>query len=102
MRGWRLTRRGDYINSELANRTRAAVVSLERSGLWAFVCTHSARERDRAGQELSDGDRGHASGGSVHSASQTKQRDFGVSDGLPKRQTGRDTISADKRTIIGQ
>lgn len=37
MRGWRLTRRGDYINSELANRTRAAVVSLERSGLWAFV-----------------------------------------------------------------
>ena len=37
MRGWRLTRRGDYINSELANRTRAAAVSLERSGLWAFV-----------------------------------------------------------------
>jgi len=37
MRGWRLTRRGDYINSELANRTRAAVVSLERSGLWSFV-----------------------------------------------------------------
>ena len=37
MRGWQLTRRGDYINSELANRTRAAVVSLERSGLWALV-----------------------------------------------------------------
>lgn len=37
MQRWRLTRRGDYINSELANRTRAGVVSLERSGLWAFV-----------------------------------------------------------------
>lgn len=48
MRGWRLTRRGDYINSELANRTRAAVVSLERSGLWAFVVrTMQGQETDR-------------------------------------------------------
>ncbi len=37
MTGWKLTRRGDYINGELANRTRAAVVALERSGLWSFV-----------------------------------------------------------------
>ncbi|MCZ0939676.1 MAG: hypothetical protein OXJ55_13625 [Caldilineaceae bacterium] len=49
MRGWRLTRRGDYINSELANRTRAAVVSLERSGLWAFVV------RTLQGQETGQG-----------------------------------------------
>ena len=48
MRGWRLTRRGDYINSELANRTRAAVVSLERSGLWAFVVrTLQGQEKGR-------------------------------------------------------
>ena len=48
MRGWRLTRRGDYINSELANRTRAAVVSLERSGLWSFVVrTLQGQERAR-------------------------------------------------------
>ena len=48
MRGWRLTRRGDYINSELANRTRAAVVSLERSGLWAFaVRTLHGQEKGR-------------------------------------------------------
>ncbi len=37
MTGWKLTRRGDYINGDLANRTRAAVVALERSGLWSFV-----------------------------------------------------------------
>ncbi len=49
MRGWRLTRRGDYINSGLANRTRAAVVSLERSGLWAFVV------RTLQGQETGQG-----------------------------------------------
>ncbi|MCY3857508.1 MAG: hypothetical protein OXG25_01225 [Gammaproteobacteria bacterium] len=60
-------------------------------------CTYAARERDRAGQELSDAGRGHASGGSVHGVGQTKQRDFGASDGLPTRQTGRDTMSADKR-----
>ncbi len=48
MRGWRLTRRGDYINSGLANRTRAAVVSLERSGLWAFVVrTLQGQEKGR-------------------------------------------------------
>ncbi|MCY4081863.1 MAG: hypothetical protein OXF54_16595 [Caldilineaceae bacterium] len=48
MRGWRLTRRGDYINSELANRTRAAVVSLERSGLWSFVVrTLQGQEKGR-------------------------------------------------------
>ena len=103
MRGWRLTRRGDYINSELANRTRAAVVSLERSGLWAFVVrTLQGQETGRGRNYLSDGGRGHASGGSVHGASQTKQRDCGASDGLPKRQTGRDTMSADKRAIVGQ
>ena len=61
-------------------------------------CTHPARTRDRTGQELSDGGRGHASGGSVHSAGQTKQRNCGASDGLPTHQTGRDTMSADKRT----
>ena len=101
MRGWRLTRRGDYINSELANRTRAAVVSLERSGLWAFVVRTATRARDRAGQELSDGGRGHASGGSVHGAGQTKQRDCDASDGLPTHQTGRDTMSADQRADDG-
>jgi hypothetical protein len=54
-------------------------------------CTHSARARDKAGQELSDGGRGHGTG-------QTKQRGCGASDGLPTRQTGRDTVSAGKRT----
>lgn len=44
-----MTRRGDYINSGLANRTRAAVVSLERSGLWAFVV------RTLQGQEKGQG-----------------------------------------------
>ena len=61
-------------------------------------CTYAARARDRSGQELSDGGRGHASGGSVHGAGQTKQRDCDASDGLPTRQTGRVTMSADKRT----
>lgn len=37
MQGWRLTKRGDWINGQLANRTRAGIVSLERSGLWAYV-----------------------------------------------------------------
>ena len=50
MTGWNLTRRGDYINGDLANRTRAAVVALERSGLWSFVV------RDRAtGEDLGRG-----------------------------------------------
>lgn len=37
MRQWRLTKRGDYINGALADRTRAGVVALERSGLWSYV-----------------------------------------------------------------
>ncbi len=50
MTGWKLTRRGDYINGDLANRMRAAVVALERSGLWSFVV------RDRAtGEDLGRG-----------------------------------------------
>ena len=62
-------------------------------------CADPTRARERAGQELSDGGRGHASGGSGRGAGQTKQRDCGAGDGLPTRQTGRDTISADKRTL---
>lgn len=43
-----MTRRGDYINNELANRTRAAVVSLERSALWSFVVrTLQGQEKGR-------------------------------------------------------
>ena len=99
MRGWRLTRRGDYINSELANRTRAAVVSLERSGLWAFVVRTPERARERAGQELSDGGCGHASRGGVHRAGQTEQRDRGAGEGPPERQKGKGIIGADKRTL---
>lgn len=37
MQGWNLTKRGDYINGNLAGRTRAGIVALERSGLWSFV-----------------------------------------------------------------
>ncbi|MXY95473.1 MAG: hypothetical protein F4047_07345 [Caldilineaceae bacterium SB0670_bin_27] len=50
MRGWRLTRRGDYINSELANRTRPAVVSLERSSLWSFVVRTLQGQEKRRGR----------------------------------------------------
>ena len=46
MTDWKLTRRGDYINGELANRTRAAVVALERSGLWSFVVRNRATGED--------------------------------------------------------
>ena len=47
-RGWRLTKRGDWINSQLANRTRAGIVSLERSGLWAYVVrTLQGQEKGR-------------------------------------------------------
>lgn len=49
MRGWHLTKRGDYINGELAGRTRAGIVSLARSGLWAYVV------RDLNGQEKGRG-----------------------------------------------
>ena len=37
MQGWNLTKRGDYINGNLAGRTRAGIVALERSGLWSYV-----------------------------------------------------------------
>jgi len=47
MTGWNLTRRGDYINGDLANRTRAAVVALERSGLWSFVVRDRATGEDQ-------------------------------------------------------
>ncbi len=47
MTGWKLTRRGDYINGDLASRTRAAVVALERSGLWSFVVRDRATGEDR-------------------------------------------------------
>ena len=62
-------------------------------------CSYTARAGERAGQELSYGGRGHAGGGSVHGAGQTEQRDCGAGDGPPERQTGRDTMSADKRTV---
>ncbi len=47
MTGWKLTRRGDYINGDLANRTRAAVVALERSGLCSFVVRDRATGEDQ-------------------------------------------------------
>ncbi|MDE0462106.1 MAG: hypothetical protein OXH93_06855 [Caldilineaceae bacterium] len=47
MTGWKLTRRGDYINGDLADRTRAAVVALERSGLWSFVVRDRATGEDQ-------------------------------------------------------
>ena len=47
MTGWNLTRRGDYINGDLANRTRGAVVALERSGLWSFVVRDRATGEDQ-------------------------------------------------------
>ena len=62
-------------------------------------CAHPARARERAGQELSDGGRGHASRGSVHCAGQTEQKGCGASDGPPERQKGRVTIGADRRTL---
>ena len=51
MTGWKLTRRGDYINGDLANRTRAAVVALERSGLGLSLCGIGLRARTRAGAQ---------------------------------------------------
>jgi len=45
--GWKLTRRGDYINGDLANRTRAAVVALECSGLWSYVVRDRATGEDQ-------------------------------------------------------
>ena len=65
-----------------------------------FRCTYAEGERDWVGQELSDGARGHASGGSVRGAGQTKQRGCGASDGLSARQTGRDTMSTAIRTAL--
>ncbi|MDE0179894.1 MAG: hypothetical protein OXL39_01025 [Caldilineaceae bacterium] len=47
MTGWKLTRRGDYINGDLANRTLAAVVALERSGLWSYVLRDRATGEDQ-------------------------------------------------------
>ena len=48
MQGWRLTRREDWINGQLADRTRAGIVSLERSGLWAYVVrTLQGQEKGR-------------------------------------------------------
>ena len=47
MTGWKLTRRGDYINGDLANRTLAAVVALERSGLWSYVVRDRATGEDQ-------------------------------------------------------
>ena len=62
--GWKLTRRGDYINGDLANRTRAAVVALERSGLWSFVVRDRATGEDLgSGRELSDRTGGDGRGG---------------------------------------
>ena len=95
MRGWWLTRRGDYINSELANRTRAAIVSLERSGLWAFVVrTLQGKETDRGRNYPTAAAAMQAAEASTAPA---KQRDCGASDGLPTRQRGRGIMSADKR-----
>ncbi|MCY3904849.1 MAG: hypothetical protein OXF76_16935 [Caldilineaceae bacterium] len=47
MTGWKLTRRGDYINGDLASRTLAAVVALERSGLWSYVVRDRATGEDQ-------------------------------------------------------
>ncbi|MDE0068381.1 MAG: hypothetical protein OXO48_01610 [Caldilineaceae bacterium] len=47
MTGWKLPRRGDYINGDLANRTLAAVVALERSGLWSYVLRDRATGEDQ-------------------------------------------------------
>lgn len=75
MQGWRLTRRGDWINGQLAGRTRAGIVSLERSGLWAYVV------RTLQGQETGRG----ANYPTAVAAMQAAELDAEAAPGEPNR-----------------